>query len=251
MRTKALILGAAALAAGVASSMAQSNVYSLNIVGYVNLTVQPGYNLITLPLQGSDPSSSINSVLTNTTPVMPAGSFVSTWDPVHSTFNQAVYAGGDGNWYDASYSFLVTNSLPPGQGFFLNNASSSPVTVTVVGSVLTGSNSYPVNAGFNFYGNFVPVQGDVTTNGLPVVDNSYLYTWNAAAQKYNSAVYGLGTNDSSYDSGNNLTGNPAPYPVFADSSFSTRQVVSPAVGQGFLYFNAGPSVSWTQNFSVQ
>src|SRR5437016_2865233 len=39
MRTKTLLLTAAVVAAGVASSMAQSNVYSLNIVGYVNIPV--------------------------------------------------------------------------------------------------------------------------------------------------------------------------------------------------------------------
>src|SRR5262245_30453866 len=38
MRTKTLLC-AAALAAGVATSMAQSNVYSLNVVGYVNTAV--------------------------------------------------------------------------------------------------------------------------------------------------------------------------------------------------------------------
>src|ERR1700691_3524535 len=42
MRTKTLLLTAALVAAGVASSMAQSNVYSLNIVGYVNIPVTKG-----------------------------------------------------------------------------------------------------------------------------------------------------------------------------------------------------------------
>ena len=41
MRTKALLC-AAALAAGTAASMAQSNVYSLNIVGYVNVPLTSG-----------------------------------------------------------------------------------------------------------------------------------------------------------------------------------------------------------------
>src|SRR5207249_3273515 len=41
MRTKTLLAAAAMLAAGFASSMAQSNVYSLNVVGYVNRVI-PG-----------------------------------------------------------------------------------------------------------------------------------------------------------------------------------------------------------------
>src|ERR1700730_12330845 len=38
MRTKTLVCAAALMAAGVATSMAQSNVYSLNVVGYINIT---------------------------------------------------------------------------------------------------------------------------------------------------------------------------------------------------------------------
>jgi len=246
------------VAAGVASSMAQSsNVYSLNIVGYVNIPINVGYNLITLPLQNADPTSSINSVLTNTSiggvsAPAPGNTAVFTWDPVHSHFNQPEYAGGDGNWYDQTFSVLETNGLPPGQAFFLQmptvaNGGVTNMTVTVVGSVLTGTNSYTVTQGYNFYGNFEPIQGDITTNGFPVVDNSALFTW--AGNHYNQPVYGLGTNDSSY-SGTNIVGNPASVPVFADQTFSYVVVVAPPVGVGFLYQYLGTATSWTQTFSV-
>jgi len=47
MRNKNIVL-CRTLAAGVATSMAQSNVYSLNVVGYVNVTTTGGglFNLI-------------------------------------------------------------------------------------------------------------------------------------------------------------------------------------------------------------
>jgi uncharacterized membrane protein YvlD (DUF360 family) len=252
MRTKTALLTAALVAAGVASSMAQSNVYSVNIVGYVNLTVKPGFNLISLPLQNADATSSINSVLTNTSPVVPAGAFVSTWNAAGATFNQAVYAGGDGNWYDATGTVLVTNPLPPGQGFFLNlpsvaNGGVSNLTITLVGSVLTGTNTYPVNKGLGFYGNFLPISGDITTNGFPVVDNSYLNQWNQAGQSYNQAVVGLGTDDSA----TNLSGNPGPNPIFVNQQGTAIVTVTPAVGEAFLYFSGTNStVSWTQTFKV-
>jgi hypothetical protein len=251
MRTKTILLTAALVAAGVASSMAQSNVYSLNVVGYVNLTVKPGYNLITLPLQNADPTSSINSVLTNTTPVLPFGSFVSTFNSGTQGYNQAVYAGGDGNWYDGNFVFLVTNSLPPGSGFFLNLLGTSNVTITVVGSVLTGTNTYPVSPGYGFYGQFVPIVGDLTTNGFPIVDNSFLNFFNNPGG-YSQAYYGLGTDDSGFDTNGNLTGNPASVPVFCDGNFTIRELVEPAVGQGFLYYYKGVSTAtWSQNFTVQ
>lgn len=50
MRTKTLLLSAAAVAAGVASLKAQSNVYSLNVVGYVNVNLPAGFNMIQNPL---------------------------------------------------------------------------------------------------------------------------------------------------------------------------------------------------------
>jgi hypothetical protein len=263
MRTKIALLSAALVAAGVASSMAQSNVYSLNVVGYVNINVTTGYNLITLPLLNADNTSAVNSVLTNTTPVVPGACTVSSWDPVHVKFNDALFAGGDGNWYDGSYSYLTNlpGGLPPGKGFFFylptpaqQVASGDPapgitsLTLTVVGTVLQGTNTYPVTAGYDFYGNFEPVSGDLTTNGLPVVDASFITTWNGHA--YNNASFGLGTNDSSYDSMGNIVGNPAPYPVFADGGYNVVQVVAPAVGQGFLYHYAGTATTWTQTFTV-
>src|SRR5437763_15367210 len=53
MRTKTLLLTAAVLAAGLGASVAQT-VFSVNAVGYVNVTIKPGYNLICNPLNGSN-----------------------------------------------------------------------------------------------------------------------------------------------------------------------------------------------------
>jgi hypothetical protein len=267
MRTKALILSAALVAAGVASSMAQSNVYSLNVVGYVNITVTNGYSLITLPLQSSDPTSSVNSVLTNTSQVMPFGAQVQQWNPATSKFLQPTFAGGDGNWYDPGFTFLTTNNLYPGEAFFLlipsiaaqqaninNGNQTTPIVsnlvITCVGTVLQGTNSIYVNSGYGFYGQFEPIVGDLTTNGFPVVDNDFLYTFSNATG-YSNPLVGLGTDDSGYDSGNNLTGNPGTYPVLTTVAETTRVVFHPAVGQGFVYLSRGTGATWTQNFTVQ
>src|ERR1041385_5044775 len=51
MRTKTLLLAAALTAAGLATSLAQSNVYSLNVVGYVNVNVAGNkFNMMSAPL---------------------------------------------------------------------------------------------------------------------------------------------------------------------------------------------------------
>ncbi len=51
MRTLKALLCLSALAAGIATTVAQSNVYSLNIVGYVNVPVPSGYSLLANPLK--------------------------------------------------------------------------------------------------------------------------------------------------------------------------------------------------------
>jgi hypothetical protein len=248
MKAKALLLTAVSVAAGVFQAMAQSNVYSMNIVGYVDLTIQPGYNLISVPLQSSDTNNDVNTVLTNTSSIFPAGDLLFTWDPVNARYADPLQAGGDGNWYGPFFNFY-TQPLPPGMSFFLQNTSGTNITMTLVGTVLTGSNSYFVNAGYGFYGDFVPQSNDITTTGLPITDNSLIYTWDVVHQRYNPAFIGLGTNDSAFDGSGNLLGTPGTNPVLT-SDFLTRSVYTPAIGEGFIYSNPGSAKTWAQNFTV-
>ena len=78
MRTKTLLIAAAALVAGVVSSEAQ--VYSANIVGYVNVTV-PAASYVLM----ANPLTTGNDVLTN---VIPPGSVPNT------TTKAYIYSGG-------------------------------------------------------------------------------------------------------------------------------------------------------------
>src|SRR5690348_15250407 len=66
MRTKALLCAAALLAAGVATSMAQSNVYSLNVVGYVNVRMNQGLTMIANPLDAGN--NTVSNVFKNVDP---------------------------------------------------------------------------------------------------------------------------------------------------------------------------------------
>jgi hypothetical protein len=50
MRTKTLALSAVLGMLGSASLVAQNNVYSINAVGYINVTMPPGYSIVTCPL---------------------------------------------------------------------------------------------------------------------------------------------------------------------------------------------------------
>ena len=63
MRTKTLALSALLGALGTAGALAQ-NVYSLNAVGYINVTLAPGYNIVTCPLIVS-PTNTVANLFPN------------------------------------------------------------------------------------------------------------------------------------------------------------------------------------------
>ena len=69
MRTKTLLLTAALTAAGVATSMAQ--VYSVNMVGYINQSIPQGFSMIANQLNAS-PDNKVTTLL----PAPPASTSV-------------------------------------------------------------------------------------------------------------------------------------------------------------------------------
>src|SRR5947208_16928468 len=75
MRTKALLCAAGLLAVGAVSSMAQSNVYSLNVVGYINVSLTNGFNLIAnqMDLDGNLTNNTVTGVFSTN---LPSGSKV-------------------------------------------------------------------------------------------------------------------------------------------------------------------------------
>jgi uncharacterized membrane protein YvlD (DUF360 family) len=236
MRTKTLVLTAALVAAGALSSVAQ-NVYSVNVVGYINLTIQPGLNLISVPLSAA--TTDINTVLTNQSPLLDASSLVYTWNSAGQSFNQAAAAGGDGQWYLGDYSDFSHIQLTPGQGFFLRNGGAAS-TLTLVGTVPQGTNNVTEAAALSFLGDPAPVQQEIVTNGFPVVTGSFLYTWNTAGQHYDQAINGVSAAD-----------NSTPNPAFYNGDFSQVITFTPAPGQGFVYYNFGSSATWHRSFTVQ
>jgi len=242
MRTKTMLLTAAMVAAGALSSVAQ-NVYSVNVVGYINLTLTNGFNLISVPLSAS--STDINTVLTNQTPPIPGdgASFLYTWNAGAQTFASAAYADGAGLWWnDSSYDALDTRQILPGQGVFIKVANGPSVTLTLVGTVPQGTNSITETKGYSFIGDPAPVSQDPASNGLSVATSDFIYTWNPQTKGYNPAIYGLSAADGA-----------TTYPTWwNDSSFDIQVQFVPTVGQGWVYHNGTPAnETWTRVFTVQ
>ena len=149
MRTKSLLAAAALLAVGTAASMAQSNVYSLNIVGYVNKPVPNGLSMIANPL------NTTSNYLSNIVPAPTDFSQVLKWNVGAQDFDVATYFFG---------VWDVDLQVNPGDGFFVN--ANGAFTNTFVGEVLTGATTRPLVAGLNQVGSKVPAGGNADSLGL-------------------------------------------------------------------------------------
>jgi hypothetical protein len=217
MRTKVL-LGLAALAVGLSTSMAQ-NVYSLNVVGYVNVTVGTGYTLCANQLNNG--TNGINQVL----PGAPDNALVLTFK--NSDYNSDIAVGGA--WFDNTTGNPSTTTLGPGKGFFYNAPAAA--TITLVGEVPQGATSIALPVGYSMIGTYTPQALALSaTNGFPMVDNTLYLKYDATIHDY---VTDIIVGGAWFD---NTTGNPA--------------TVIPAIGQGY-FINSPAATAWNYNFTVQ
>jgi len=217
MKTKTLLIAAAALTAGVISSEAQ--VYSQNVVGYANVVIKGGgaYTLVANPFDDGN-----GNQLTNLLAGLPNKSQVVTWNG--SSYDGAINKGG-GVWG-------ATVPLPPGVGFFVKNGiSTSPdYTNTFVGTIVAPVGSSVTNvlpAAFSLVGSQLPYAGDATVDtninlGTTLANKSQLISWNTSAQVFDGAV----------NKGGGIWG--APFNV--------------SVGQGF-FVNNKAGTNWSQTLN--
>src|SRR5450432_1551654 len=166
---KTLLIAAAALVAGVISSDAQ--VYSANIVGYVNVPM-PAAALVLTSNPLDDGTNTANSLLAS----LPKASLLEVWT-----------GSGFSVLSKTSTGFAGNPSLPVGTGFFVK--STSNYTNTFVGNVVPnpGGNQATINlpaGALVLVGSVLPVSGtfnDVGTNTINLIATlpkaSLLETW--------------------------------------------------------------------------
>jgi len=209
--------------------MAQSNVYSLNIVGYATVTVPPNYSLLANPLSGGA-TNGANEIM----PVID-GELILTW--TGSKFSQTGYDSGFGGWVGADG---VTPSHPPvlnpGTGFFFFNPGAA-TNITFVGTVVPNpggsqnANQLPLPSNYSLIGSPLPATVAQITNppvSLPVIDGMLILSWNGS--KYVQT---------GFDSG---------FGGWVAADGVTPSVAPPySIGQGFFFFNPGAATTWTQS----
>jgi hypothetical protein len=209
MRTKTLLLAAAISAAGLATSMAQA-VYSVNMVGYINLSVPPGYSMIANQLQGA--STQVSALFT----APPEGTTVYKFNGAGYDIAQFV----DGVWEG------VAVSLAPGEGAFMFNPAGTPYVPTLVGEVvLTSSNPLPggPSGGYSVRSSVIPQQAPIqSVLNFPAGEGDTIYRFAGGGYDISS---------------------------FIDGAWEPAEA-QPRVGESFFVFNAGATKNWTRTFPV-
>jgi len=217
MKTKTLLLTTLLALAGSASLLAQSNVYSLNVVGYVNVPVLANkFQLISNPLKNG--ANNLNTILATN---VPDGTLIYKF--VGGGFpGSSVFIEGFGWDPDAT--------LNPGEGAFVNCPNNT--NLTFVGEVVTGSTN-PIPAGFSLKGSVVPQSTNLTALKFPAGDGDLIYKFNASSQAYlpsTSFIDGFGWDG--------VEGTNGPSISVGESVFVFRQ---PSNG----------STNWVRNFVIQ
>ncbi len=281
MRTKTLLLTAAAFAVGILASRADSPVYSANVVGYVNQVVPGGgvYSMLGNPLQnGTNGASQILTSLSAS-----GGETLFIWSG--SGYYVYTYQGpgvGTGlgyqsDWTDGSSPNNIPGDvydavdqvywapqpiLAQGQGFFISNPNST-VTNTYTGTVIATNNTVTIPGGgvYSMLSSTVPVGGNVQTNPAINLTANFgssggetLFIWNGTGYYvYTFQGAGVGTG-LGYQS--DWTDGSSPNNIPGDVYDAVDQVYwTPApqlnVGQGFFISNPNSAEKWAQGINLQ
>jgi hypothetical protein len=249
MRTKTLLVAAAALAAAVTSSQAQT-VYSQNIVGYVNETLSgagSGFSMVSAPIGATNAADVLM-------PCLQGGDSILTWTGTGYLTYQYVGNGpttpggtGPGNWSNNDpLNPSGPPTLSPGEGFFYQNQQGVNETNTWTGTcilsnnvVLTGSGS-----GFTLSGSSAPVAGPAdgtNTIQLPVQGGDSVLTW--TGNGYLTYQY--------VGNGFNTPGGTGPGNWSNNDPLNPSGPPSISLGQGFFYQNQqGVAETWQQVINV-
>jgi len=214
MRTKTLLLTAALAAIGVTSSMAQ--VYSVNLVGYINKQVPKGFYMVANQLNNGTGNKAVDLI-----PNPPNNTFVFKFNPSNGGYDTLNFV--DGGWEGDDLNM----TLNPGEGAFISSPTAH--TITFVGEVqLTSAVQIPT--GFSIRSSVIPQSAPIDTMGFPASNNDFVFQFNPANGGYivNNYIDGGWEGDS---------GGVAPTPAIGESFFVSHPV-------------AAGAKTWSRTFTV-
>jgi len=169
MRTKTLLLTAVLGAVGVASALAQTPVFSLNAVGYVNVAIPAGFSIIANPLNAA--TNNLNSILSG----QADGTTIYAFNNTTGVYDVSQSFGGA--WFPDAV-------LGPGDGAFIQV--SAATTVTFVGEVPQGALTTHIPSGFSIKSMLTPLSISLADASVhfPEADGDTIYSFNNGSGVY-------------------------------------------------------------------
>jgi hypothetical protein len=277
MRTKTLLIAAAAMAVGIISSQAQ--VYSQNIVGYYNVTVPAGqyYILGNQLVNGSDAlatNNDINTVFSSGFTSDPNGPGVGSqcaqlmiWNGALNGYVTYYYlnaadavtyngAGSTAGWVDSGGNPVSGVSMPQGSAAFVLNPTAGSMTPTILGSVVQGTNTLvPIAANqYSLVSLAQPISTNLDLSGIGISGLSsdpngpgvgsqcaQMLVWNGALNGYVTYYYLNAADAVTYNGAGSMAG-------LVDSGGNPQQV-NLNVGQGVFLYQYAHSINYTNVFN--
>jgi hypothetical protein len=183
---------------------------SRNIIGYVSISLPPGYCMIANPLNTS--TTSVTGLLPN----MPEEMTLSKYDTNLVSLSNNVFKAG--KWLKPE------DTLTPGEGAIVFNPTNEFKTIHFSGEVLQGKLTNPIPAGFSIRGSMLPLPGRLDADlAFPLNEGDVVHVFNRDQQKY--IIYNYPSKE--------WTNNP---PVLA-------------AGESFWVGKTAPA-NWVQDFTI-
>jgi len=192
-----------------------AQVYSVNMVGYINQSIPQGFSMIANQLNNS-PDNRVVTLF----PTPATGTRVLQFNPATGGFRSAQFVD--------EWEGDLTITLGPGEGAYF--FAPAAFTHTFVGEVATGSSSVSITPGWSMVSSALPQSLPIDAAppaglGYPIANGDRVYRFNPA------------------------TGGFIP-DLFIDGGWDDGTAPVPNVGESFYVFNAGAAKSWTRTFAV-
>jgi hypothetical protein len=203
-----------------------AQVYSVNMVGYINQAIPTGYTMIANQLNAS-PDNRVTTLI----PAPPNNTAVYKFNPATGGYDSVTYITGIG-WDDGGAG-SINMTLSPGEGAFI--FAETAFNNTFVGEVALSS-TVPLVQGYSIISSALPQSLPLDAAppaglGLPVAGGDQVYQFNRATGGYvfDEFITGLGWSGDS--------GGP-PVPDIGESFFFNRTTA--AAGSWNRTFTVGP-----------
>lgn len=214
-----LLFSVFALVCALFCSRTSRAVNATNAVGYVNLSLVPGFNLIHTPLF-YQPNLYLSNFVSLLNGVEPDGLSVFFLGP--EGYRSAVYDAEAGAFEPILRGGEV---LYPGRGYFVFNPTPGNITITFPGEILQGRQTNAIPSGFSLVGSKFPKEGSLEELSFPTEPGDVVFLWEEATQSYHASVF------------DDISGHWLP---------PMREI---QVGEAFVVFKNEPA-EWIAEFSV-